>query len=423
MSERRHWVSRGAITGLWVTVCATQAWAGQPEGSVDSGDVAWILAASALVVGMIIPGLAFYYGGLVRSKNVISTMVQAFAILCVVSVVWLVCGFTLVFGPDRGGVIGGLDWALLMDVGAAPHPVYAPAVPLEAFMLFQLLFAAFTPALIAGAFAERIKFGAMLLFAALWSVLVYTPIAHWLWGNGWLARIGALDFAGGAVVHVSAGFSAVACAMVVGKRRGWRTDYMAPHNQPLIVLGAGLLWLGWFGFNGGSARGANATAVGAVTVTHFTAVSAALAWMLAEWKHRGKPTVLGVASGAVAGLATSTAGAGMLGPLAAVALGIAAGVCSYMAIVWKGKIGYDDTLDVMGTHGVGGMLGMLGVGFFAAHGHPAMQIHAVVATGTFSFLGSYAILKLVDGSIGLRVTQEEESTGLDLTQHNERAYS
>jgi Amt family ammonium transporter len=419
MSERRHWVSRGAITGLWVTVCATQAWAGQPEGSVDSGDVAWILAASALVVGMIIPGLAFYYGGLVRSKNVISTMVQAFAILCVVSVVWLVCGFTLVFGPDRGGVIGGLDWALLMDVGAAPHPVYAPAVPLEAFMLFQLLFAAFTPALIAGAFAERIKFGAMLLFAALWSVLVYTPIAHWLWGNGWLARIGALDFAGGAVVHVSAGFSAVACAMVVGKRRGWRTDYMAPHNLPFILLGAGLLWLGWFGFNGGSARGANATAVGAVTVTHFTA----LAWMLAEWKHRGKPTVLGVASGAVAGLATSTAGAGMLGPLAAVALGIAAGVCSYMAIVWKGKIGYDDTLDVMGTHGVGGMLGMLGVGFFAAHGHPAMQILAVVATGTFSFLGSYAILKLVDGSIGLRVTQEEESTGLDLTQHNERAYS
>ena len=423
MSERRHWVSRGAITGLWVTVCATQAWAGQPEGGVDSGDVAWILAASALVVGMIIPGLAFYYGGLVRSKNVISTMVQAFAILCVVSVVWLVCGFTLVFGPDRGGVIGGLDWALLMDVGAAPHPVYAPAVPLEAFMLFQLLFAAFTPALIAGAFAERIKFGAMLLFAALWSVLVYTPIAHWLWGNGWLARIGALDFAGGAVVHVSAGFSAVACAMVVGKRRGWRTDYMAPHNLPFILLGAGLLWLGWFGFNGGSARGANATAVGAVTVTHFTAVSAALAWMLAEWKHRGKPTVLGVASGAVAGLATSTAGAGMLGPLAAVALGIAAGVCSYMAIVWKGKIGYDDTLDVMGTHGVGGMLGMLGVGFFAAHGHPAMQILAVITTGTFSFLGSYAILKLVDGSIGLRVTQEEESTGLDLTQHNERAYS
>ncbi len=412
MSERHHWTWRGAIAGLWVTAFATQAWAGQRvEGSVDSGDVAWILAASALVVGMIIPGLAFYYGGLVRSKNVISTMVQSFAILCVVSVVWLVCGFTLVFGPDRGGVIGGLDWALLMDVGAAPHTVYAPAVPLEAFMLFQLLFAAFTPALIAGAFAERIKFGAMLLFAALWSVLVYTPIAHWLWGNGWLARIGALDFAGGAVVHISAGFSAVACAMVIGKRRGWRTDYMAPHNLPFILLGAGLLWLGWFGFNGGSARGANATAVGAVTVTHFTAVSAALAWMLAEWKHRGKPTVLGVASGAVAGLATSTAGAGMLTPLAAVVLGIAAGFCSYMAIVWKGKIGYDDTLDVMGTHGVGGMLGMLGVGFFAAHGHPAMQILAVVATGTFSFLGSYAILKLVDGSIGLRVTPGRGSDG------------
>jgi Amt family ammonium transporter len=404
--------------------CASPAWAGQTEQAmIDSGDVAWMLAASALVIGMIVPGLAFYYGGLVRSKNVISTMVQAFAILCVVSAVWLLCGFTLSFGPDRGGVIGGLDWALLATIGSAPHPVYAPAVPLEAFMLFQLLFAAFTPALIAGAFAERIKFGALLLFAGLWSLFVYTPIAHWMWGNGWLAKMGAMDFAGGAVVHITAGFSAMACAMVVGKRRGWRTDYMAPHNLPFVLLGAGLLWLGWFGFNGGSARGANAVAVSAVTVTHFTAVSAALAWMVAEWKHRGKPTVLGIASGAVAGLATSTAGAGFITPLPAVLLGIAAGFCSYMAIVWKGKIGYDDTLDVMGTHGVGGMLGMLGVGLFAPHGHLAMQLSAVVATAAFSFLGSYAILKLIDGAIGLRVSQEEEATGLDLTQHNERAYS
>jgi len=414
---------RLAMIVAWWAVCVSPLWAGQTDPLIDSGDVAWMLAASAFVVGMIVPGLAFYYGGLVRSKNVISTMVQSFAILCIVSLVWLLCGFTLSFGPDRGGVIGGLDWALLMDVGSAPHTVYAPAVPLEAFMLFQLLFAAFTPALIAGAFAERIKFGAMLLFAALWSLFVYTPIAHWLWGNGWLAKIGAMDFAGGAVVHISAGFSAMACAMAVGKRRGWRTDYMAPHNLPFILLGAGLLWLGWFGFNGGSARGANAIAVNAVAVTHLTAVSAALAWMVAEWKHRGKPTVLGIASGAVAGLATSTAGAGFLSPLAAVAMGVAAGICSYMAIVWKGKIGYDDTLDVMGTHGVGGMLGMLGVGLFAANGHLAMQFSAVVATAAFSFLGSYAILKLVDGAMGLRVSQEEEATGLDLTQHNERAYS
>jgi ammonium transporter, Amt family len=418
-----EWRRMGALMAGGV-LTASPVWAGQAaETGIDSGDVAWMLAASALVVGMIVPGLAFYYGGLVRSKNVISTMVQSFAILSVVSLVWILCGFTLSFGPDRGGVIGGLDWALLMNVGSAPHAVYAPAVPLEAFMLFQLLFAAFTPALIAGAFAERIKFGAMLLFAGLWSLFIYTPIAHWLWGNGWLAKLGAMDFAGGAVVHINAGFSAMACAMAVGKRRGWRTDYMAPHNLPFILLGAGLLWLGWFGFNGGSARGANAVAVSAVTVTHLTAVSAALAWMVAEWKHRGKPTVLGIASGAVAGLATSTAGAGLISPLAAVVMGIAAGICSYMAIVWKGKIGYDDTLDVMGTHGVGGILGMLGVGVFAANGHLAMQFSAVVATAAFSFLGSYAILKLVDGAMGLRVSPEEEATGLDLTQHNERAYS
>ncbi|MBA5867124.1 MAG: ammonium transporter [Nitrospira sp. CR1.3] len=407
---------------------ACGAWAEEatekiPAVSLQSGDIAWMLAASALVTGMIVPGLAFYYGGLVRSKNVISTMVQSFGILCVVSLIWVLFGYSLAFAPDRGGVIGGLEWVLLSGVGAAPNPMYAPTVPHQAFMLFELLFAAFTPALIAGAFAERIKFGSMLLFAGLWSMVVYAPLSHWLWGGGWLARLGAVDFAGGAVVHISAGFSAVACAMAVGKRRGWRTDYMAPHNLPFILLGAGLLWLGWFGFNGGSARGANAVAVNAVVVTHVTAVSAALAWMIAEWRHRGKPTVLGIASGAVAGLATSTAGAGLVSPLAAIFLGIAAGLCSYLAIVWKGKIGYDDTLDVMGTHGVGGILGMVGVGLFAAKGHLAVQLVAVVAAGAYSFIGSYAILKLVDGASGLRVTPEEESTGLDLTQHNERAYS
>jgi len=413
-----------ATSPAWAAAArAEDALGAVPAAGLQSGDIAWMLAASALVIGMIVPGLAFYYGGLVRSKNVISTMVQSFGILCVVSLIWILFGYSLAFAPDRGGVVGGLEWMLLSGVGASPNPMYAPTVPHQAFMLFELLFAAFTPALIAGAFAERIKFGSMLLFAGLWSIVVYAPLAHWLWGGGWLMKLGAADFAGGAVVHVSAGFSAVACAMAVGKRRGWRTDYMAPHNLPFILLGAGMLWLGWFGFNGGSARGANAVAVNAIVVTHLTAVSAAMAWMVAEWKHRGKPTVLGIASGAVAGLATSTAGAGFVGPLVGVALGITAGLCSYLAIVWKGKIGYDDTLDVMGTHGVGGILGMLGVGLFAANGQLAIQLVAVVASGAYSFIGSYALLKLVDGAGGLRVTPEEESTGLDLTQHNERAYS
>src|SRR5262245_31204721 len=420
MTRRRVGISLAAVA-LHCVMWAGAASAQEIGGTLQSGDIAWMLSASALVAGMIVPGLAFYYGGLVRSKNVISTMVQSFGILCIVSLLWVLFGYTLAFGPDRGGVIGGLEWVLLAGVGAAPYPMYAPTVPHQAFMMFELLFAAFTPALIAGAFAERIRFGSMLLFAGLWSIVVYTPLSHWLWGGGWLYKLGAVDFAGGAVVHTSAGFSAVACAIAVGKRRGWRTDYMEPHNLPFILLGAGLLWLGWFGFNGGSARGANAIAVNAVAVTHVTAVTAALSWMLAEWQHRGKPTVLGIASGAVAGLATSTAGAGFISPLAGIVMGIAAGICSYMAIVWKGKIGYDDTLDVMGTHGVGGMLGMLGVGLFAANGHLAMQLSAVVATAAFSFLGSYAILKLVDGAMGLRVSQEEEATGLDLTQHNERA--
>ncbi|HXX74030.1 MAG TPA: ammonium transporter [Nitrospiraceae bacterium] len=424
---------------LWAPIVTAEEMSPRlPPGGIDSGDTAWMLAASALVLGMIIPGMVFFYGGLVRSKNVIGTMVQAFAILCVVSVLWVVCGYSLAFGPDRGGVIGGLDWVGLSGVGAMPHPVYAPTVPHEAFMLFQMLFAAFTPVLIAGAFAERMKFGATVLFAALWSLFVYVPLAHWVWGGGWLSKLGVLDFAGGTVVHISSGVSALACAMVLGKRRGWRTDYMAPHNLPFVLLGAGLLWLGWFGFNGGSARGANAVAIGAVTVTHVTAASAALAWMIVEWQHRGKPTVLGIASGAVAGLATSTAGAGYLGPGSAMLVGIAAGLCSYAAIVWKGKIGYDDSLDVMGTHGVGGILGTLAVGLFASKavnpsasdglffgnsGQFGIQTVAVAAAVIFAFVGTYLILKLVEGGMGLRVSPEEEATGLDLTQHNERAYS
>jgi Amt family ammonium transporter len=375
---------------------------------------------------------------MVRRKNVLGTMMHSFLVLCVVSVVWALWGYSLAFAPDKGGVIGGLDWTLLSGVGAAPHPVYAPTVPHVAFMVFQLLFAAFTPALIVGAFAERIRFSALIGFTVAWSLCVYAPLAHWMWGGGWLSRLGAVDFAGGTVVHLSAGASALACALVLGRRRGWRTEYMAPHNLPLVLAGTGLLWFGWFGFNGGSARGANGVAAGAVAATHLAAAAAALAWMAVEWTHRGKPTVLGVASGAVAGMASVTAGAGFIGPVSAVLLGVTAGVLAYLAIVWKGKFGYDDTLDVVGLHGVGGFVGMLGVGLLAStsvnpagpngllFGNPgqlAVQAVAVAVAVVFAFVGTYIILKVLDGMITLRVSPEEEATGLDLSQHNERAYS
>lgn len=423
---------------LW----STGAWAQEavPAGAarIDSGDTAWMLAASALVTVMIVPGLALFYGGMVRSKNVLGTMMHSFLILCVVSMVWTLWGYSLVFAPDKGGVIGGLDGAFLSGVGAAPHPLYAPTVPQAAFMVFQLLFAAFTPALIVGAFAERIRFGALVCFTVAWSLFVYAPLAHWMWGGGWLSKLGAVDFAGGTVVHLSAGASALACALVLGRRRGWRTDYMAPHNLPFVLAGTGLLWFGWFGFNGGSARGANGVAAGAVAATHLAAAAAALVWMAVEWSHRGKPTVLGVASGAVAGMASVTAGAGFIGPVSAILIGALAGSLAYLAIVWKGKIGYDDTLDVVGLHGVGGLVGMLGVGLLAStavnpagpngllFGNPGqlgVQAVAAVVAVIFAFVGTYIILKVLDGMIPLRVSPEEEATGLDLSQHNERAYS
>lgn len=436
--QKAGWVAAALGSVLW----STRAWAQEAVpagvGRIDSGDTAWMLAASALVAVMIVPGLALFYGGMVRRKNVLGTMMHSFIVLCVVSVVWALWGYSLAFAPDKGGVIGGLDWTLLSGVGAAPHPVYAPTVPHVAFMVFQLLFAAFTPALIVGAFAERIRFSALIGFTVAWSLCVYAPLAHWMWGGGWLSRLGAVDFAGGTVVHLSAGASALACALVLGHRRGWRTEYMAPHNLPLVLAGTGLLWFGWFGFNGGSARGANGVAAGAVAATHLAAAAAALAWMAVEWTHRGKPTVLGVASGAVAGMASVTAGAGFIGPVSAVLLGVTAGVLAYLAIVWKGKFGYDDTLDVVGLHGVGGFVGMLGVGLLAStsvnpagpngllFGNPgqlAVQAVAVAVAVVFAFVGTYIILKVLDGMITLRVSPEEEATGLDLSQHNERAYS
>lgn len=428
--------------GLGVMLAAS-LW-GIPEAQaqdglkIDTGDTAWVLMSSALVMAMVMPGLALFYGGLVRSKNVLGTIMQSFAILGLISLVWVLFGYSLAFGPDKGGVIGGLDWAVFNGVGAEPHPVYGPTIPHEAFAVFQMMFAAITPALITGAFAERKRFSALLLFAALWSVFIYTPLAHWIWGGGWLAKMGALDFAGGAVVHISSGVSALVCAVVLGKRRGYGTDYMAPHNLPMTLLGTGMLWFGWFGFNGGSALGANGVAVSAFLATHSAAAMGSLAWCLVEWVHRGKPTVLGIASGAIAGLATVTPAAGYIGPLPAIIIGLAAGTACYFAIVWKGRFGYDDSLDVVGIHGVGGILGILATGLFASKainaagadglffGNPAqfgVQLVTAAAVTVFSLVGTYVILKLVDGMTGLRISSEEEATGLDLSQHNERAYS
>jgi Amt family ammonium transporter len=295
---------------------------------VDTGDTAWVLTSSALVLAMTMPGLALFYGGLVRNKNVLGTIMHSFIILCLVSVMWVLWGYSLAFGPDVRGVIGSLHWFGLNGVGGEPHPTYGSTIPHQVYMLFQLMFAAITPALVTGAFAERMRFSALLLFTALWSTFIYCPLAHWIWGGGWLAKLGALDFAGGAVVHISSGWAALACALTLGKRMGYGTAYLAPHNLPMTLLGAGLLWFGWFGFNAGSALGANALAASAFLATNTAAAMGALSWMVAEWLHRGNPTTLGAASGAIAGLATVTPAAGFVGLVPAILIGLAAGtVC------------------------------------------------------------------------------------------------
>jgi Amt family ammonium transporter len=439
--ERQFW------NDAWMTALVLFAGAMAPEtasaetiaaAAVSGADTAWVLVSAALVLAMTVPGLALFYGGLVRSKNVLGTIMHSFVILCLISLFWVLLGYSLAFGPDVKGVIGSLAWAGLSGVGLSPHAVYGPTIPHQAFMVFQLMFAAITPALITGAFAERMKFGALILFALLWSLFVYCPIAHWMWGGGWLAGLGALDFAGGAVVHISSGISALVCALMLGARQGYGTDYMAPHNLPMVLLGTGLLWVGWFGFNAGSALGANETAVVAFVATHTAAVTAALTWMIVEWWHRGTPTVLGIASGAVAGLAMVTPGAGFVTPFSALFMGMAAGGLSYVAIMNKGGLGYDDSLDVVGIHGVAGVGGILLTGLFASkavnaagadgllQGNGAffaVQALTVVVVGVFSAAGTWMILKVVDRAVGLRVTPEEERMGLDLSQHNERAYS
>ena len=400
---------------------------------IDTGDTAWVLVCSALVMFMTI-GLAFFYGGLVRAKHVLGTIMQSFIALAVVTVLWVLVGYSLAFGPDKAGLIGGLDFVGLHNVGAAPS-AYAPTIPATAYMVFQMMFAIITPALIAGAFAERMKFSGYLMLIALWSILVYAPVAHWEWGGGFLGAngVGALDFAGGAVVHANAGAAALATAVYIGRRRGFGTDDMSPHNVPFVVLGAGILWFGWFGFNAGSALGANAVAASAFVNTQLGAAAAVLAWIALERLLTGKVTTIGAATGAVAGLATITPAAGYVEPLAALAIGLAAGLVCFWAVSLKGRFGYDDSLDVVGVHMVGGVIGVLLTGAFAslainASGAAASltqvgkQATLASVTVGFSFLVTLAILKITDVTVGLRVTDEHEELGLDASQHGEVAY-
>ncbi len=405
---------------------------------IDKGDTAWVLVCTALVLLMTAPGLALFYGGMVRQKNVLATLLQSFAALAIISIQWVLYGYSLAFGPDHGGLIGGLDWAGLRGVGPGPSS-YAPTIPHQAFMLFQMMFAVITPALITGAFAERKKFAAYLLFLVLWATLVYDPLAHWVWGEGgFLRKLGALDFAGGTVVHLSSGTSALVCALMLGKRRGYPRTAMPPHNLPLTLIGAGLLWFGWFGFNAGSALEATGLAANAFLSTNTGAAAGALGWMFAEWILRGKPTALGTASGAVAGLVVITPACGFVGPIAAMTMGGIGGALCFGACHLKARLGYDDSLDVVGVHGVGGLWGALGTGLFAwraingggadglFHGNPGQlwtQGLAVLATISLAAPMTWLILKVVDALVGVRVTEEDELSGLDLSQHSESAYA
>jgi len=423
--------------GLWAQEAPPAPAA--PVLKIDTGDTAWVLVSAALVLAMTAPGLALFYGGMVREKNALGTIMQSFIILCVISVQWVLWGYSLAFGPDKGHIIGGLEWLGLQGVGLDPNPDYAATIPHQAFMVFQLMFAVITPALITGAFAERMKFSSFLLFVVLWATFIYDPLAHWVWGvGGWLRNLGALDFAGGTVVHISSGISGLACALVLRRRLGYGREVMAPHNLPMTVLGASLLWFGWFGFNAGSAVSSGALATSAFVVTNTATAAAALGWMFVEWVYRGKPTVLGAASGAVAGLVAITPASGFVGPLSSIAIGVGAGVFCYGAVLLKSKLGYDDALDVVGIHAVGGIWGALATGLFASKainpagadglffGNPAqlgIQAVAVLVSIAFAFIGTFIILKVIGAFTSLRVTEEEERMGLDLAQHEERAYS
>jgi len=405
---------------------------------MNTGDTGWVLASAALVM-LMTPGLAFFYGGMVRRKNVLGVLMQCFTILAIISIQWVLYGYSLAFAPGKG-FWGGLQWAGLNGVGLEPFKDYAATIPHQAFMIFQAMFAVITPALIVGAFAERMKFSGFVVFIILWATFVYDPVAHWVWGvGGWLKELGALDFAGGTVVHINSGIAALATCLFIGRRKGYEKKSAPPHNLPHVVLGTALLWFGWFGFNAGSALAANGMAVNAFVVTNTAAAAAGLSWALIEWIHNGKPTIFGTATGVVAGLVAITPASGFVSVIPAILIGMFASTFCFIAVaVVKPLLGYDDSLDTFGIHCVGGVWGALATGLFASKlvnpdganglfwGNPKqflIQLAAVGATLFYSFGASVILYKVVDWVIGMRVTEKDEIMGLDLTQHNENAYT
>ena len=427
-------ISRVIRTGAYTLLAALTPGIVVAQDVLDSGDTAWMLTATALVLFMTIPGLSLFYAGMVRSKNALSVIMQCFAIACLVTVLWVVYLYSLAFGDDVNGVIGDLSKSFMrgVDVGALTG-----TIPESVFSIFQLTFAIITPALIVGAFAERMKFSALLWFMGLWVTLVYAPIAHWVWGGGWLGELGVLDFAGGTVVHINAGIAALVAALMLGKRSGYPGTAMKPSNMVLTVVGAAMLWVGWFGFNAGSQLAADGTAGMAMAVTQIATATAALTWMFSEWISHGKPSALGTASGAIAGLVAITPASGYVGPMGALVIGLAAGYGCYLAAVKvKRALGYDDSLDVFGVHAVGGVIGAMLTGVFVDAGlggtglgegvtmaaQVGRQFVGVMATIIYCGLVSFVLLKVLDMTIGLRVGDEEEELGLDLVLHDERGY-
>jgi len=431
-----------ALCALGATALLGGAASAESASKINAGDTAWVLASSALVMIMT-PGLGLFYAGMVRRKNVLGTILQSFVLVGVIGVLWVLYGYSVAFCRYHWGLIGSLDWIGLRGIGMGPakapfDALYGATIQQEAHMMFQGMFAIITPALITGAVAERMRFKAFFIFMILWATVVYNPVAHWVWGvDGWLCKLGVLDFAGGTVVHICSGFAALCCAMVLGRRKGYGREEFKPHNLTMTLIGTALLWFGWFGFNAGSALAANGLAANAFVVTNTAAATGAVSWLLIEWLHRGKPTALGAASGAVAGLVAITPASGFVGPMASIAIGGFVSLLCYGAIMLKSRLGYDDSLDVFGVHGVGGTWGAIATGLFATtainaaganglfHGNPALlgkQLIAIVAVGSYSFVVTFLLLKLTGLITPLRLEKDDEDMGLDLSQHGEVGY-
>jgi len=432
MFKKRNWVASASLAAAIFTLLPGAVFA---QDGIDSGDTAWMLTSTALVLFMTIPGLSLFYAGMVRAKNALSVMMQCFAITCMITILWAIYVYSVAFGTDISGFMGSLEKAFMAGVTT---DAVSGSIPETVFAMFQLTFAIITPALIVGAFAERMKFSAMLIFMAVWVTLVYGPVCHWVWGGGWLGGLGVLDFAGGTVVHINAGVAGLVAAIVLGKRRGYPQTPMKPSNLLLTIVGAGMLWVGWFGFNAGSELAADGTAGMAMAVTQIATAAAALMWMFAEWAAHGKPSALGLVSGAVAGLVAITPASGFVGPMGAIAIGAASGLGCYLAVVKiKRGAGYDDSLDAFGVHGIGGIIGALLTGVFvdASFGGAGLadgatiasqlgkQAVGVVATATYCAVISFIALKVIDAIVGLRVSDEQEQEGLDIVLHDEQAYN